>query len=224
MTPMGKRMLFLLTVFIVLLVSIFVIAWISKTYIFTQLEPAFLGALIAAAGTIFAACIAYTAASQNLEMASKTAEDNAKQRLENEKQQKRFQLQQAVTELQQARDVLAYLDRLLNQFDGASESGDRDFVAYMADVDRAGGIVQYMGPIPQGLYAKVQELFMRFNNMRGPLNMLNNGRPAAETANERAAINRSIRDRIADVRKLRGEVDEDVRRRERLVDAMERQG
>lgn len=216
-------MLFLLTVLLVLLALIFVIAWISRIFIFDKLEPAFLGALVAAAGTIFAACIAYTAASQNLEMANKTAEDNAKQRIENEKQQKRYQLQQAMSELQQTRDVLAYLDRLLTQFDGASESGDRDYVAYMADVDRSGGVVQYLGGAPASIGPKVGEIFIRFSNMRGALSMLNNGRPSSETAAERAAINRSIRDRIAEIRKLRGEVDEDVRRRERLVDAAERQ-
>jgi len=80
-----------------------------------------------------------------------------------------------------------------------------------------------MGGAPQNIFPKVQELFMRFNNMRGALNMLHNGRPPAETAAERAAINRSLRERIAEVRKVRGEADEEVRRRERLVDAAERQ-
>lgn len=216
-------MLFLTIVFFVLIAAVFVIGWISKTFIFDRLEPPFVGALVAAAGTIFAACIAYTAAIQSLEMARLAAEEGAKQRLEGEKQQKRLQMQQSVFELQSSRAVLEYLDGILAKFDGAAESGDRDYVAFMNDVDRAGGIVQFMGSAPQNIFSKVQEVFLRFNNIRGALNMLNNGRSAAEVAAERAALNRSIRDRVAEVKKLRGEVDEDVRRRERLVDAAERE-
>ena len=202
---------------------ILVIGWISKTFIWTELQPAFIGALVAAAGAVFAACIAYTAARENLEMANQMAKENAEQRLENQKQQKAFRIQQAKMELKQTREVLAYLDRLLANFEGAGVSGEKDYVAFMRELDRAGGIVQYMGPVPHSLHGKVQEIFMRFNNIKPHLNMVGQGGSRSEIEAERAALNSSLRDRIAEVRKLRGEIDENFRHQEREIYAMERE-
>jgi hypothetical protein len=83
-------MLFLLEVGVSLLVIISAIAWVSRFFFERRLEPAFVGALVAASGTIFAACIAYNAASKSLEIAQANNEQAEKQRVENEKSQKRL--------------------------------------------------------------------------------------------------------------------------------------
>ena len=44
-------------------------AWGTKTYGFSGIDPAFLGALIGAAGTIFAATIAYIAVQKQIDLA-----------------------------------------------------------------------------------------------------------------------------------------------------------
>jgi hypothetical protein len=213
----------MLFLFVVLVGAIFLLGLLSQKFLFAgRLEPAFIGALVGASGTIFAACIAYTAASKSLEMATKTAEDNALQRAENERNQKRWQLQNARNELKTTRDALAYMDKFLTQFDGAADTGSRDYVTCLNDIYRSGGVPFYSAPVTQAFQSRLQEMTVRFNNMQGPMGGVVN-RPADEVVQERAAMNRIIRERVAEAKTLRSDIDEDLRRREREVDAAERQ-
>lgn len=223
---MRKRIAFLSTVLIVLFALIAAFGWASRFFdLFGtgRLEPAFMGALVAAAGAIFAACIAYTAASQNLEMASRTAEENAKQRLETEKQQRDFRQRQAATELSQLREALAFIDRYSRDFDGASEVGPRDYAAFYNDVYQAGGITPFQGMVPEPLRPRVHHEFTRFLALQNPFNMLVHRLADPGAADQRLALSRNIRERLAELRRLRGEIDEEIRRRERDIDAMSRQ-
>ncbi len=54
---MRKRAFFLVSVAVILLVLVGLVGWVS-TFVFGKLEPAFLGALVSASGTIFAGCVA----------------------------------------------------------------------------------------------------------------------------------------------------------------------
>ena len=109
------------------------------------------------------------------------------------------------------------------QFDGASETGPRDYVAFLNDVYQTGGVVAPMGYMIDPAGSKIREAMQRFQSMQGPLNTVMN-RPVSEQAvNDRIALSRGIRDRLGELRALRNEVDEDIRRREREVDALVRQ-
>jgi hypothetical protein len=180
--------MFLVGIFLVLVVVVTGLGWLSKVFLFERvLQPAFIGALVGAAGTIFAACIAYTAARDSFEVAKTNAEDNARQRLANEKQQRLFQLQQATRELQWTRETLAFVDKFLSQFEGAAETGQRDYVAFFNDIVQTGGVIQNTGAMVDPLGARLRDLLGRFQMMQNPLNMLN-GRPADQTINERATL------------------------------------
>jgi hypothetical protein len=216
-------MVFLLIVFFVLAGCVLAIAWISKTFIFDKLEPAFVGALVGAAGTIFAACIAYTAASQNLEMARIASEIGEKQRLEGERNMKRFAREQAARELQTMRETQSFMDRLLAAFAGATDGiGDHDFFARMMDSDRSGAIVAYTGSAPDPFRGRISDLFQRLFAVKNATIQANAfaqnpQRPADQTSEERNRLNASIRDRIVEATQIRADIVADIERRERAV-------
>ncbi len=220
---MKKKIRFLSTVFFVLLSSILIIGWISKTFIWTELQPAFIGALVAAAGAIFAACIAYTGARENLEIASNTAEQNARQRIEFQKQQKTFQIQQATTELSQLREVFSDTENFLAKFDGATEAGLRDYVDLYQEVLYEGGITLYMVNIVEPFRSRLHQVFSRIQMMQNSIQMIMRPDAPDISAEARLKLSRSIKDRLAELRKLRGEIDEAIRHREREIDAMKRE-
>ena len=62
------------------------------------------------------------------------------------------------------------MDQLINKFEGASESGERDYVGFMGDVSRSGGVVPYQAPLPQPLMGRMQDKIIRFSNMQGENN------------------------------------------------------
>src|SRR5262249_55579849 len=97
---MGKSISFLVTVLTVLIAFIAGAGWASTSnLIFGRLEPAFIGALVAASGAIFAACIAYTGVQRQIEMAQKTAEANAQQQAQLQESQRKHERQRAADEL-----------------------------------------------------------------------------------------------------------------------------
>src|SRR5438067_5398379 len=98
-------MIFLLVIFLILLGCVVGIGWLSKVLIFGRLEPPFIGALVGAAGTIFAGCIAYSAASQNLEIARASAENAANQKKDFESQVAKAAHDRAAFELRSLREL-----------------------------------------------------------------------------------------------------------------------
>jgi hypothetical protein len=220
-TREGKLSMFLLTVGLILIGSVLLIGWGSTYWPFKQREPAFLGALVGASGTIFAACVAYTAASQNLEIGHLAAETAAKQKIEGEAIQRRFAKEQAIRELQQMRDLFDFSNRILERFAGASEAGSRDYFIYMTEAIRDGFIAFYQGGAPEPFGNKARETYQRFYNVRSSVEQSKNRLVGiAQDYPERADLNRAIRDRLGEITALRGQVDEDIRRRERALDAM----
>jgi hypothetical protein len=113
---MGKRMLLLFVVLLILTGLVWGASWLSIKIRGQPLDMSFLGALIGAAGTIFAATIAYVAVQIQLDAAKAQAADNAKM-------QQTFQKQQAKSELANLRLGRNELADLLSQFDGVSTGG-----------------------------------------------------------------------------------------------------
>jgi len=220
-------MVFLLIVFIALAGCVLTMAWISKAFIFERLEPAFVGALVGAAGTIFAACIAYTAASQNLEMARIASENGEKQRLEGERNMKRFAKEQAAREFQTMRETQGFMDRLLATFGGATDGiGDHDFFAKMMDADRNGAIVAYVGNAPDPFRVRISDLFQRLFAIKNATIQANAfaqnpQRPPDQTSEDRNRLNASIRDRMVEATQIRADIVADIERRERVAAATE---
>lgn len=199
------------------------VGWISKTLIWGNLQLAFIGALVAAAGAIFAACIAYTGARENLEIASNTAEQNARQRIENQKQQKTWQIRQATTELSQLREALSDVKKFLGQFDGATEAGPRDYVDLYKEVFYEGGITPYQGNSVKPFRSRLHQVFNKIQMMQNSMHMIMRPDASDISAEARLKLSRSIKERLAELRKVLGEIDEEIRHRERKIDAMKRE-
>jgi hypothetical protein len=167
---MKRRITFLLTVFIVLLAAIVLIGWISKTFIFGKLEPPFLGALVAAGGTIFAACIAYSAAIENLRIAQKAVETAEKRQADAEAVTRSERRTRNVHELDQMQHLKDFLERLLTQFAGASDRiGDSDYYSCYKNADRLGLLIPFLGPAPDNFGVRGMDLMQRLIGVQGPI-------------------------------------------------------
>lgn len=189
---------------------------ISRLFIFGKLEPAFLGALVGASGTIFAACIAYVAASKTLEATEATARQNAEHQAKFEQLQKSAQIDRERAELQQVNDMISFYGNILAALDAAS---GRENLMTLSDADGDGVIVMFGGNLPEPLRARSQEVSNRLwtvkNNATAIRQQLKAG--IAIDPADRDRLNKGIADRINDLRRFREEAIRDAAtRRERL--------
>jgi hypothetical protein len=152
---------FLLTVFLVLLTCIFLIGWISKRFFFGKIEPPFVGALVGASGTIFAACVAYIAATDNLEVARMSARvameqaDDAKQHLA------AAETKAAAHELETMRLLLAYCDALIEKLETAKKHAN--YYVAMVSWDE---LLPFYGNPPDPFRTLSTQLYQRLNTLR----------------------------------------------------------
>jgi hypothetical protein len=167
---MKRRIIFLLTMFVVLLAAIVLFGWISKTFIFGKLEPPFLGALVAAAGAIFAACIAYSAAIETLRTAQKAAETAEKRQANAEATRHADIRVQDIRELGQMRHLQEFLDRLLAPFSNAHDQlGEHDDYSCYKSADRLGSLIPFLASAPNNFGLRAIDLLQRPLGMQGPI-------------------------------------------------------
>ena len=100
----------LLIVFILLCAAVYAACWLTIFFTGKDLDLAFLGALIGAAGTIFAATIAYVAVQKQIDQSDKTARENAQQ-------VRAFQRTQRVNEIEGLESVVEWCNSLISAFD-----------------------------------------------------------------------------------------------------------
>jgi hypothetical protein len=199
---------FLPLVFFVLFASVLVLGWISQRFVFGKLEPPFIGALVAAAGTIFAGCIAYTAANENVAIAAKGRDDAIEQRNKLEAQVAKAADDTLQRELRTVRELKQFVDDYIACFKDATNREDSDFFRYMIDSENAGNFPNFIGsPPPESLRFRFATAHQRFLSVRGSAMRLmdartRGGMPDDEFNGRRAELNLAIRGRVEDLKVL----------------------
>jgi hypothetical protein len=216
---MKRRITFLLSVLVVLLAAIFLIGWISKTFIFGRLESPFLGALVAASGAIFAACIAYSAAIENLRTAQKAAESAEKRQADAEALRLADQRKQDIRELGQMRHLQDFLNRLLAEFGDASvPPSEHDYYSCYKKADRLGLLIPFLSSAPDNFGARAIDLMQRLIGVQRPIaqvdeDLRRTGAGAAANI-ARGHLSASIEAIITDGMAFREMVNNEVQRRQ----------
>jgi hypothetical protein len=221
---MLRRIAFLLTVFVILLTAVIVIGWISKAYIFGKLEPPFIGALVAAAGAIFAACIAYSAAIENVKMARRAADTALKNQAEAERLLQESRRDQALRELGQMHHLQTFFSRLLVSFDGVRDQiGDNDYFSCYENAARQGLLVTFTGGAPGTFSARARDLMQRLIEVRHSIakaeeDLRTMGAGAASNR-ERERLSASIRMIVSEAMIFRETATAEIERREQFLDS-----
>jgi len=208
---MARRIQFLLSVFFTLLATVIGVAWISKNFIFDKLEPAFLGALVAAAGATFAACIAYSAAIENVKLAQRAAEKAAADLAESERKRDEQELKRATKEHADICRLANFLDRMLKPFQNAQDMrGDQDYFDCYKDAERKGLIAPFLGSVREDLSTMTIDLMTRLVNLRQPISQaevaLLQTRDAPGFNRERERLSEGIKTIVAEAKVLRERV------------------
>jgi hypothetical protein len=174
----------------------------------------FLGALIGAAGTIFAATIAYVAVQIQLDAAKEQAADNVKM-------QQTFQKQQAKSELANLRLGRSEILDFLNQFDGLAQGGGQYRDKLLA-LHKAGKVPLNMtSMMPPPFYGRAQTLLQRIYGLANQLNNWNSqlqNAPIAPGPNaDWIGAESSVYDAIQDQKKLLSGIDNEIVEREKQL-------
>lgn len=148
----------LVAVLVTLSVTVALASWLSVQFSGKPLDMAFLGALIGAGGTIFAATIAYVAVQKQIDQADKSAKDQAQQTADMKARQDR-------TEEAGLRALVEYCEALQDAFNKSLQSENKGNSFALESIRRAGKIVTFMGQPPSDFYGDVNTIFQRLNNL-----------------------------------------------------------
>ena len=159
--------MFLTLVAAILLFAISTIGVISQQYIFGKVEPAFVGALVGASGTIFAGCIAYQAASQNVSIAEMARADAVKERDALTAKVAKDAQDAKQAELQAVQALKQNVDRIVEQFDGSTDVGDKDYFQHLFDAQQYGLLnLRIRRGIPEDLAVKAIDVLDPLQGLR----------------------------------------------------------
>lgn len=199
--------MFLTLVAGILLFCIFTISVISQQYFFAKkLEPAFVGALVAASGTIFAGCIAYSAASENVRIANEARLEAVRDRdvlaakVAKDAQDAKLAEMRAIDGLKQR------VDRLIGQFDGATNAGPNDYFQKIYDAEQYGALTfRIRRNVPEDLIARATDAFDHITGIKNAVMRAvlerNNIEPGVFESN-RAEANDVIKKNLAELKEL----------------------
>jgi hypothetical protein len=172
------------------------------------IDPAFLGSLIGAAGTIFAATIAYVAVRKQIDQAEASAAEGARMSA-------KFAAQQAAAELMGLRNFVAWCDARTAPFNRLDEASDVAYLNALEVFVREGGLISFMGQMPQDFFAKSQEAYQRLAGVINAVAQWKGMNPSQDSqVSRRAEFNASIRNAINAVRDFRGAAQAEIQRRE----------
>lgn len=196
--------MFLVLVAGILLFFIVTVSVISEQYVFEskKLEPAFIGALVAASGTIFAGCIAYSAASENVRIANEARLDAVRDRDALVAKVAQESVETKKAELRAVQGLKATVDRLIHQFDGATLAGDAtDYFQHMFDAEQYGLLnVRIRKSLPEELTVRaidtLEPLEKLRNSVMREVDKLQNGEPKEIFDANRAEVNGVIKQRL----------------------------
>jgi hypothetical protein len=207
-----EEMPFLILVFLILLTAVVGISWISGRFVFAGLQPPFVGALVGAAGTIFAGCIAYTAASDSVSIANENLRiaNVARDEAINERKQlvakaaKDAQASNAA-EVRAIEDLKWTVDRLVARFSGAQDTGPNDYFALMFKAEQGGAITpRFRRKLPEDLAVKATDAFDRLGGLRnGAMRLIDlNGVHPPQTDANRIQANLDIKEGVQELQGL----------------------
>lgn len=201
-------MIMLLGVLITLIVIVWIAAVVSMRFRAGPLDLGFLGALIGAAGTIFAATIAYTAVQMQIDDARRQAAENAKL-------SEQFQKRQAESEMAGLKAGRKDLETVLDLFANAPPDSPRDRLITLWK----GGKLPLNLPSPMvgNLMGRSQAFLQRLNSMAGQIqNMTFQMTPdvRAQSPDWRAA-DTNVSDAINDGKKIISDIEAEIDRREK---------
>lgn len=206
-----QSVLFLVIIFFVLLASTAIIGLVANYYRYWEIEPSFLGSIIGAAGTIFAAAIAYVAVDRQIEQA--TIQADAAQ-----EQMKRFAREQKIREMQALEGVEQFLTAIIEKFSAIPDDdvdGFRDTFIRLSDAAELPLNLPTFPPDPFGGRARLW--LERINNLRATVTNVSHQRrfgPGPErVAEEWRRANDSVRETIERGRDLIQELRAEIQRR-----------
>jgi hypothetical protein len=186
-------------------------AWWLTSVKYWSVDPAFLGALIGAAGTIFAATIAYVAVQKQIDLAKQQAEDGVRA-------QQKFEKQQAETYLIGLRSGKAQINESLQAF---LEIPDQDPDRYrdtLLALFRAGNLrMNISANMPGDFPSRAQDFVQRMNALRYQVEVLFNQNPDPSVRVQNRdwiAVNGYVRDAILQGRRFVVEIDAEIAKRE----------
>ncbi|MBR0855648.1 hypothetical protein [Bradyrhizobium liaoningense] len=216
--------MFLVLVAGILLFFIVTLSVFSQHCIFEKLEPAFVGALVAASGTIFAGCIAYSAASENIRVAEQARADAIAERNALTAKVAKDAQDAKLIELRAIQGLKQTVDRLAGQFDGATDSGEKDYFQMIFDAEQYGRLTpRVRRTVPEDLIARAAEIFDHITGIRNSvmraIQELNNMTPEAAEAYKptfeanRAEANGVVKKAVAELKQFSNDLDSEITNR-----------
>jgi hypothetical protein len=213
---MGKKMLSLIVVAIILAALVCATAVACKTFVFKkpEIDPGFLGALIGAAGTIFAGYMVLMTTNEQIRIAKDSAAQAIADKANIEKMNLEFRQQAAARELRGLKDLVVWYDRLLRSFDNLPNSG----VPYLdaaAALQRSGDLVSFTGQPPQefsGTASMAWQGLLQVSN--AVVNWQNqHPDPATRSAGERGEYDARVRRMVEEIRGYREAAKAEIEKR-----------
>jgi hypothetical protein len=208
---MGRKTFSLFILFICLVGLIWLTAWVCKTYVFQkpEIDPGFLGALIGAAGTIFAGYMVLMATNEQIRIAKESAAQTEALRLKSAKLQ-------ADRELASFKAVVAWYDKLLEPFQNLSHDDDVSYINALELFSREGRMISFAGILPPEFFGGPQTAWQRLLQVRTAVFQWINSHPdpATRVGNDRKEYNGSIRAMVEELLAYRQIAKAELERRE----------
>ncbi|MEY9185327.1 hypothetical protein ABIG06_006826 [Bradyrhizobium sp. USDA 326] len=212
-------MLSLLILFIVLVGLIWLTTWISKTFVFAkpEVDPGFLGALIGAAGTIFAGYMVLMATNEQIRLAKDAAAQAEQAQAKAEQNQAKFAKLQAERELHGLKDLVLWYDNLLEPFQSLPDD-DVSHLNALTEVQRRGKLVSFSGNLPQEFSGVSQTAWQRIFQVNNAVVTWQGHFPDPSTrgAGDRKEYNASVRAVVEEIRGYRDAAKAEIDRREKI--------
>lgn len=209
----------------VLFLAILCLAHISKKSIFGKLEPAFVGALISASGTIFAGTLAFTVANENLEVARQTAENSARQAEDYRRELNTNRRNNANAELDSLRELYRFNERLLRTFGPEPEKNKNyEFFFSVLNANETGRLINFNGPIPRPFVAAAPDMLQRFALVRDEAVKFyaTKPKPNGENAAKMDGIGQKVASLVNELQEMQTSIGNEITHRETEIRMMPR--
>jgi hypothetical protein len=181
---------------VTLVLAVLALSHAGKLWFDGKLDPSFIGALIGAAGTIFAGTIAFVAADMSIQYSKQAAADAVKTQAE-------FKAEMLAAQAVGAKNMMLFCDDILKFFDNAATQADVGYINGMEALRISGLSVFYQGGVPPELQNKVGALGMRLNNLIQENRQWKLVTPPDAQVAERSQRNEVAADAITAVRHLK---------------------
>lgn len=201
-------MALLIIVLAILATAVALASWLTIFFTHKPLDLGFLGALIGAAGTIFAATIAYVAVQKQIDYSEVSAKEGAKRSAE-------FAAKQAAIDLSGLKMLQTWFHDLLKQFEGLNDTSDVDYLNALEKLFASGKLTSFMGQAPMEFYPKGQEAYQRIIGVHNAISQWMATTPTEAQRDRRSEFNENVHQAVKRARELSDSVDAEIVRRTR---------